>query len=64
MPRARGALDTDSLVKIALALVVVWLAIEVLDALLGALTAALRLARPLIALVIVIVVALWLLDEL
>jgi len=63
MSRARGGLDTDSLLKLVLVLVVVWLALEVLEAFVGALAAVLGLARPFIGLVVVALIVLWLLDE-
>jgi len=63
MSRARGALDADTLLRVVLVLVVVWLALEVLEAFVGALAAVLGLARPFIGLLVVALVVLWLLDE-
>jgi len=64
MSRARGVLDTGSLVQLVLVLVVVWLALEVLEAFVGALAAVLGIARPVIGVLVVALVVLWLLDEL
>jgi len=63
MSRARGGLDTDSLLQIALVLVVAWLALEVAEAFVGALAAVLGIARPFIGLLVVALIVLWLLDE-
>jgi hypothetical protein len=63
MSRARGALDTDSLLKLILVLAVIWLALEIVEAFVGTLASILGLARPLIGLVVVALIVLWLLDE-
>ncbi|SEW15269.1 DUF7554 family protein [Halobacterium jilantaiense] len=63
MSQARGELDADTLLRVVLVLVVVWLALEVLEAFVGALAAVLGLARPFIGLLVVALVVLWLLDE-
>jgi len=63
MPTSRGDIDTDSLLKIILVLVVVWLALEVLEAFVDSLASILGLARPLVGLAVLGLIVLWLLDE-
>ncbi|MFC3477842.1 DUF7554 family protein [Halobacterium litoreum] len=63
MPTSRGDIDTDSLLKIILVLVVVWLALEVIGALIESLAAVLGLARPIVGLAVLALIVLWLLDE-
>lgn len=57
----RAAIDTDTLVRIALILVVVWLALEVLDFIFGAL--GLWFLQPILGIVLLIILILWLLDR-
>ena len=63
MTRARGALDTDSLLKIVLVLVVVWLALEIVEAILGTIAKILDFFQPVIGIVLVVLIVLWLLDR-
>jgi hypothetical protein len=65
VPRAmdRAAIDTDTLVRIALILVVLWLALEVLDSVLGMLGRVFWFLQPLLGLVLVVILILWLLDR-
>ncbi|ESS06479.1 MAG: hypothetical protein A07HB70_01199 [uncultured archaeon A07HB70] len=57
----RAAVDTDTLLRVALVLVVAWLALEVVDELLDV---ALGLLVPLAGLALVVLVVLSLLDRL
>lgn len=57
----RGDIEVETLLKVVLALVLVWLALEVLDLFVDVL---LWLLKPLVALVIVGLIVLWLLDRL
>ena len=63
MSRTRAELDVDSLLKVLLVLVVVWLATELVGVIFGALAALLELAQSVIAVVILVLVVLWLLDR-
>lgn len=58
----RGKLDTDTLVKLILVLVVIWLALEVLDTLLGVLGSIIPFFQPLLGVVLLVLIVLWLLD--
>jgi hypothetical protein len=60
----RAAIATDDLVKLALLLVVAWLALEVLGELLDLLLAPFVALRPLVGLVVLALVAWYLLDRL
>jgi Ca2+/H+ antiporter len=60
----RAAIATDDLVKLALLLVVAWLALEVLGELLDLLLAPFAALRPLVGLVVLALVAWYLLDRL
>ncbi|MDR5672773.1 hypothetical protein RH858_06365 [Halalkaliarchaeum sp. AArc-GB] len=59
----RSAIEVETLLKIVLGLVVMWLVLEVLGAVLRITTAFFRLLTPVIGLVIVILIVLWLLDR-
>lgn len=59
----RGAIEVETLLKVVLALVVVWLVLEVLGAALRITTAIFRFLTPLIGLVIVVLIVLWLFDR-
>ncbi|WP_435119560.1 DUF7554 family protein [Halolamina sp. C58] len=59
----RGKLEAEDLLKVILVLVVVWLAIEVLDEVLGLFANLLGLLPDLLGIVIVVLVILWLLDR-
>ncbi|MFB6072270.1 MAG: hypothetical protein ABEJ88_04800 [Halobacterium sp.] len=63
MTVSRGDIDTDDLLKIILVLVVVWLGLEVLEALIGTLAAVFEVAKPVIGLVVLALIVLWLLDR-
>ena len=56
----RAELEVEDLLKIVLALLVVWLVIEILDTAFGFLIGVLG---PLLGLVIIILIVLWLLDR-
>ncbi|QSG08654.1 DUF7554 family protein [Halapricum desulfuricans] len=57
-------MDADDLLKIVLALVVVWLLLEIVGEFLNILAWLLGPFQPLLALVIVVLIVLWLLDRL
>lgn len=60
----RGAIDTETLLKVILVLVLVWIALEILETLVDTSLALLGPFRPLLGLVIVVLIILWLLDKL
>lgn len=60
----RGDVDADTLLKVVLVLVVIWLGLEVLDTVLDIALGLLGPLRPLIGLVVLALVALYLLDRL
>ncbi|WP_232686847.1 DUF7554 family protein [Halobacterium zhouii] len=60
---SRGNLDVDDLLKIVLVLVIIWLALEVLEAIVGTLAGILHLATPVVGLVVLALLVLWLLDR-
>lgn len=51
------------MLKVVLALVVLWLALEILDTVLGLLTGLFWFLQPLIVLVVLVLIVLWLLDR-
>ena len=57
----RASVDIEDLAKVALALLIIWLALEVLEELFAF---ALGLLKPLLTLVVVGLIVLWLLDRL
>lgn len=59
----RAAIDTDTLVRIALILVVLWLILEVLDSVLGLLGRVFWFLQPLLGIVLLVILILWLLDR-
>lgn len=59
----RGALDVDTLLKVILVLVVIWLALEVVGVFLSTLKAILGPLPEIIGLAIVVLIILYLLDE-
>jgi hypothetical protein len=59
----RAAIDTDTLLKIALVLAVVWLALEVLGELLGALAWLLAPLPKLFGLALIVLIVLSLFDR-
>lgn len=60
----RGGIDVDTLLKVILVLVIVWIALEILGELVQTSLALLGPFRPLLGLVIVVLIILWLLDRL
>ena len=60
----RGDLDADTLLKVVLVLVVIWLALEVVGEILDIALGLLGPLRPLVGLVVLALVALYLLDRL
>jgi hypothetical protein len=64
MDRARGDVTVDSLLKVVLVLVVVWLVLEVLDTILDIAFGLLGFLRPILGLVVVALIVLFLLDRL
>ncbi|MFB6106528.1 MAG: hypothetical protein ABEJ70_06115 [Halobacteriaceae archaeon] len=61
---ARAALTVEDLLKVVLALVAVWLVLEILDTVLGMALAVLGWLRPLLGLLVVALIVLWLVDRL
>jgi hypothetical protein len=59
----RADIEVETLLKIILALVVVWIALEVLDTLLGVLGRVFWFLRPIIGLILLALIVLWLLDR-
>lgn len=59
----RGKLDVDTLLKILLVLVVVWIALEVVGEILGLFAAILGPLQPLLGLALVALIVLYLLDK-
>ena len=64
MVHDRAALDTDSLVRILLVLVVVWLGLEVLEEALGLLLGPFSALEPLLGLVVLVLLLLYLTGRL
>lgn len=60
----RAGIDVDTLLKVILVLVIVWIALEILGELVQTSLALLGPFRPLLGLVIVVLIILWLLDRL
>lgn len=60
----RGKLDVDTLLKILLVLVVVWIALEVVGEVLGLFAWLLGPLQPLLGLVLIILIVLYLTDRL
>lgn len=58
----RGKLDSDTLVKLVLILVVIWLALEVLDTFLGVLGSLLSGLPTVVGVALLVIIVLWLLD--
>jgi hypothetical protein len=63
MTDPRAAIEAESLLKLVLVLVVVWLALEILGEVLDLFTALLGPFRPLLGLVVVLLIVLWFLDR-
>jgi hypothetical protein len=64
MSNARGDVDADTLLKIVLALAVVWLALEILEAFFETLAFILEPLPKLFGLALIVLVVLYLLDRL
>jgi hypothetical protein len=60
----RGAIDVDTLLKVILVLVLIWIALEIFETIVDTSLALLGPFRPLLGLVIVALIILWLLDKL
>jgi hypothetical protein len=60
---SRAAIEAADLLKVVLVLVVIWIALEVLDAFLDVLGWLFGSLRPLLGLVVVVLIVLWLLDR-
>ena len=56
----RGAITVETLLKILLVLVIVWIALDVID---QALTTILGPFQPVLGLIIILLIILWLFDE-
>lgn len=56
----RGGLSVEGLLKIVLILVIIWIGLEILEAVVGALLGPLS---PLVGLLILVLIVLWLLDR-
>ena len=63
-PMDRGDVDADTLLKVVLVLVVIWLGLEVIDAVLDIALGLLGPLRPLVGLVVLALIVLYLLDRL
>lgn len=61
MSDLRGDIDVETLLKIVLVLMVVWIALELVGWLVDAVFG---LLQPIVVIVVVILIVLWLLDEL
>lgn len=59
----RGALEVDTLIRIVLVLVVVWLVLEVLQGIMRLTFGFFRFLSPLLAVVVAILLVLWLIDR-
>ncbi|MGM0590982.1 MAG: DUF7554 family protein [Halobacteriota archaeon] len=64
MSGTRAGIDVDTLLKVVLVLVVVWLILEIVGEILGFFAALLGPLRPLLGLVVVALIVLWLMDRL
>ena len=60
----RGKMDVESLLRIILILVVIWIILEVVGGILGILGELLGPLRPLLGLLVVALLVLWLTDRL
>jgi len=60
----RAKLDVDTLLKIVLVLIVVWIGLEVIGELLGILGWLLGPLQPLLGIVLIILIVLWLTGRL
>ena len=60
----RADVDVETLLKVVLVLVVIWLALEIVGGILDILSWILGPLRPLVGLLILALIVLWLLDRL
>lgn len=60
----RAAVDVDTLLKVVLVLVLVWLALEILGEVIDIAFGIFGFLRPIIGLIILALIVLWLLDRL
>jgi hypothetical protein len=61
---ARAAIEVETLLKVVLVLVIVWIGLEIVQEVLGLFAWLLRPIGPLIGLLVAVLIALWLLDRL
>jgi hypothetical protein len=59
----RAKLDVDTLIKVILVLVVVWLALQIVEAFAGTLSYILGPFSNLLGLIVLVILVLWLLDR-
>jgi len=59
----RAAIEVETLLKIVIVLVILWLALEVLDAVFGLLLGVFWFLQPLLGVVLLVLLILWLLDR-
>ena len=59
----RAAIEVETLLKIVIVLVILWLALEVLDAVFGLLLGFFWFLQPLLGVVLLVLLILWLLDR-
>lgn len=60
----RAAVDVDTLLKVVLVLVVVWLALEIVGEVIDIAFGIFGFLQPIIGLIILVLIVLWLLDRL
>lgn len=60
----RGALDVETLLKVVLVLVVIWLVLAILGEIVDIAFGVFGFLQPLLGLVILLLIVLWLLDRL
>ena len=60
----RGKMEVESLLRIILVLVIIWMVLEVIGGILGILGELLGPLRPLVGLLVVALLVLWLTDRL
>ena len=58
----RAITDTDTLLRIVLALAVIWLVLEILETVLGVLFGTLRFLQPLLVVALIVLVVAYFLD--
>jgi hypothetical protein len=58
----RGSLSVDTLLKVVLVLVIVWIGLEIVGEVLNTFADLLGPLRPLIGVVIIVLILLWLFD--